>query len=393
MVRAIFKNLVIAAAGAFPDDCPSEQAAKDWAKLRQGRFSTDLDDSVTHLICTDEEFKDKQRNRRSTLALYGRTPICFQDMAGLIIIMSLCLERANHHLSSLVKQAERGKRKIHIVSWDWYRFSCTHNKKLREKNYDFSAMRAKEKERFRKQHELERRARNSMIGETWVNPDLYHICTDKSFFEYKIDLFRTSEDEYGALHEKYELCLFESHAKPHLYWFGVKLFHKKDSGKWYARGIERTSPTPGNLKHEFQQFVKFFELKTSVRWWDRVIKAGTLEKVFFNYSPPTRGKPVGGSMKGDLYDKCLRSNKSRLRRWADLFDDELPADLQIEDAAKDILENIIDEVCAFLEANSLLGDEASNKLSIEAAKPIIKSSADGEDWDELHDTTIIKKPH
>ncbi|OHW93554.1 brct domain-containing protein [Colletotrichum incanum] len=263
MVRAIFKNLVIAAAGAFPDDCPSEQTAKEWAKLRQGRFSSDLDDSVTHLICTDEEFKDKQKNRR-------------------------------------IKQAEKGKRKIHIVSWDWYRFSCTHNKKLREKNYDFSSTRVKEKEKFRKQHELERRARNSMIGETWVNPDLYHICTDKTFFEYKIDLFRTSGDEYGALHEKYELYLFESHAKPHLYWFGVKLFHKKDSGKWFVRGIERTSLTPGNLKHEFQQFIKFFELKTSVRWWDRVIKAGTHEKIFFNYSPPTRGKPVGGSMKGDL---------------------------------------------------------------------------------------------
>ncbi|KAK1998266.1 hypothetical protein LX36DRAFT_719135 [Colletotrichum falcatum] len=354
MVRGIFKDLVIAAAGGFPGDCPNEQAAMEWTKLRKGRFSSDLDDSVTHLVCTDEEFKDRKKNGR-------------------------------------IKQAEKGKKRIHIVSWDWFRFSCTHNKKLREKQYDFSATRAKEKEKHRKQLKIQQKNRNATIGQTWMNPELYRIFTDKTLFEYKIDLFRTSEDEYGALHEKYELYLFESHAKPRLYWFGAKLFHKKDSGKWQARGIERTSLTPAGFQQEFQHFVKFFELKTSVRWWDRVIKAGTREKVFFNYSPPIGGKPVGGSMKGDLYDRCIWSNKRWLRRWAELFGDDLPANLQIEDEAKKILENSEDEAGEFLEVRPRCGDEKSYELQHRAAGSITDHSSDNKTEDELDETTVAGK--
>ncbi|KAJ0168312.1 hypothetical protein CTA2_7630 [Colletotrichum tanaceti] len=293
-------------------------------------------------------------------------------------------------IAAAVKNAEKCKRKIHIINWDWYRFSCTHNKKLREKDFDFSATRAKEKERFRKERELEQRARNSMKGEKWVNPDLYHVCTDKSFFEYKIELFRTSEDEDGAHHEKYQLYLFESHAKPHLYWFGVKFLKKKDNGRWWPHASERTSPIPGSLRQHFQQFLKFFELKTSIRWWDRIIKAGTREKIFFNYSPPTRGKPVGGFLTGDMYDKCLRSNKGWFHRWADLFGDDLPADLQIEDAAKKILADIIDESCAFLEAASLLGGEEFIQASQETdGSSISGASSDSKVCDEPPEMSVM----
>ncbi|WYZ40156.1 hypothetical protein EsH8_IV_000497 [Colletotrichum jinshuiense] len=155
---------------------------------------------------------------------------------------------------------------------------------------------------------------------------------------------------------------------PRLYWFGAKLFHKKDSGKWQARGIERTTATPGACKLQFDQFTKFFELKTSVRWSDRVIKAGTREKSFFTYSPPTRGKPVGGSMTGELYYKCIKSNKSWFRRWTDLFGDDLPVDIQMEDAAQETLEDIIDEACAFLEAEELLRHDSSGGLQQETKK-------------------------
>ncbi|KAK1971896.1 hypothetical protein LY78DRAFT_699021 [Colletotrichum sublineola] len=354
MVKGIFKDLVIAAAGDFPDDCPNEQAAKEWTKLRKGRFSSHLDDSVTHLVCTDKDFKDRKKNRR-------------------------------------IKQADKGKRKIHIVSWDWFRFSCTHNKKLREKHYNFSATRAKEKEECRQQLKIQQKARNALIGQTWMNPDLYRIFTDKTLFEYKVDLFRTSKDEYGALHEKYELYLFESYAKPRLYWFGAKLFHKKDSGKWQARGIERTSLTPGGFKQEFRHFVNFFELKTSVRWWDRVIKAGTREKIFFNYSPPICGKPVGGSMKGDLYDKCIWSNKRWLRRWAELFGDELPVNLQIEDATQKILDNTNDEAGEFLEARQVCDDEASGELQHGAAESIANNSSEIKTGEGFDGTTAIYK--
>lgn len=81
------------------------------------------------------------------------------------------IRKANHtSLVSLVKHAECSTRKVHIINWLWFEFSCTHNKKLREKDYDFSAMRAEKRERLRKQREREQRARNTMIGETWINP-------------------------------------------------------------------------------------------------------------------------------------------------------------------------------------------------------------------------------
>lgn len=65
MVRAIFKDLVIASAGSFPDGITIERA-KSWTEMRKGLFVSDMDDSVTHLLCTDEEFKAKKRINRST---------------------------------------------------------------------------------------------------------------------------------------------------------------------------------------------------------------------------------------------------------------------------------------------------------------------------------------
>ncbi|OHE96082.1 hypothetical protein CORC01_08619 [Colletotrichum orchidophilum] len=325
MVRAVFKNMIIAAAGAFPSDCPSEHAAKEWTEQRGGRFSSDLDDSVTHLICTDEDFKIKYKQIRIKEA-----------------------ERRNRR---------KGSKKIRILSWDWFRFSCTRNRRLRIRDYDFSAMRTKENERMRK-------FRAAALAYKWIHPDLFRIWKDKSSFEYKVDLFRTSEDEDGALHEKYELYLFESHAsKPHMYWFGAKLFHKKDDGKWHERGIERPNISSSLFKTEYARFRKFFELKTGIRWEDRVIKAGTREKILFSYSPPTDGKPVGGKMTGALYDKCVSSNRAWLRRWTDLFGDELPLDIQIGDECKNILNGIIDRVCASLEMDTKVEDECKDILN------------------------------
>lgn len=85
--------------------------------------------------------------------------------------------------------------------------------------------------------------------------------------------------------------LFESHAEPRLYWFGAKLYQKKDDGVWRFRAIERTSATCGVFKTEFEHFKNFFEIKTKYRWCDRVLKAGTGEKTDFSYTPPVRTAP------------------------------------------------------------------------------------------------------
>lgn len=236
--------------------------------------------------------------------------------------------------------------------------------------------------------------------------DLFRVATDDKYhFRYEIQLFRTIEDKYVTTHDKYEAyvsaiissmahpplpvhypgscCLpitfwqiFESFAKPRLYWFGVKMFQKTDNGPWRFRGYDRPGMTSGVWETEYHRFQDFFKLKTEVEWRDRVIMAGTTEKIHFSYTPPvstsffrpavlavrpeastpilkliadakvqTRGKPVGGSLRYRNYDECARRNRKLRIRWAELFGDELPADLAIEVAVKKILKDTINEAC------------------------------------------------
>lgn len=58
MVRQIFKGRVLAAAGPLPGQLTVDNL-KRWTALRKGHFSEDLDDTVTHLLCTRDQFKKK----------------------------------------------------------------------------------------------------------------------------------------------------------------------------------------------------------------------------------------------------------------------------------------------------------------------------------------------
>jgi hypothetical protein len=58
MVRQIFKGKVIAAAGPLPGQLTVENLRK-WTAARKGRFSEEMDDSVTHLLCTEDQFNRK----------------------------------------------------------------------------------------------------------------------------------------------------------------------------------------------------------------------------------------------------------------------------------------------------------------------------------------------
>ncbi|KAF9877363.1 hypothetical protein CkaCkLH20_05063 [Colletotrichum karsti] len=300
MVKAIFKDLVIAAAG--PNEHKIEDL-KSWAALRKGRFTEKMDGDVTHLLCTDEQFKNRKKNER-------------------------------------IKEAhKRGKKAVHVVHIDWFTFSCTDNRKLPFKDYNFKATMEKEQEKLKQQQEEERRIRAQMLQAYWIDPDLYHVYTDKKHFRHEVQLFRTLRNEDGALHEKYELYLFESHAMPRLYWFGVKLYQKKDDGIWRSRGVDRSSPTPDVFIPQFDKFKAFFRLKTGYGWRERVLKAGTGGETDFSYTPPTRGKPVGTNLTVFYtYDESVRFNVELRLAWAELFDDELPADFKAEVAMKGILE-------------------------------------------------------
>lgn len=58
MVRQIFKNRVIAAAGPLPGQLTVDNL-KRWTSMRKGAFSDNLDETVTHLLCTEEQFRKR----------------------------------------------------------------------------------------------------------------------------------------------------------------------------------------------------------------------------------------------------------------------------------------------------------------------------------------------
>lgn len=58
MVRAIFKNVVLATAGPLPGQFTEDNLAR-WMAFRKGTFSAELHDDVTHLLCTAELFKER----------------------------------------------------------------------------------------------------------------------------------------------------------------------------------------------------------------------------------------------------------------------------------------------------------------------------------------------
>lgn len=77
--------------------------------------------------------------------------------------------------------------------------------------------------------------------------------------------------------------LWESNAKPHLYWFTAKFLKRKgDSQPVY----HRPSRCSGKWRHEMDLFMDFFRIKTGIEWQDRVLREKTMPGSFFQYSPP-----------------------------------------------------------------------------------------------------------
>lgn len=77
--------------------------------------------------------------------------------------------------------------------------------------------------------------------------------------------------------------LFESNAKPHLYWFAAKFWRKKRDNK---PSCYRPTTCSGLKAEHYRLFTSFFRKKTGVEWCDRVVEAGTGRKGLFRYMPP-----------------------------------------------------------------------------------------------------------
>ncbi|CVL01112.1 uncharacterized protein FMAN_10293 [Fusarium mangiferae] len=253
MVAQIFKNRVISAAGPLPGQLTVENL-KRWISLRKGVFIDDFDETVTHLLCTKEQFDKK--------------------------------------LPKVKKALKLGKG-IHIVHCDWFEYSTVKNKKLPEADYSMRSLIAKENAKKREKARIEKGIRNA---EKFVNTNRFHLYRDRLNFVYQVDLTRDNEFT-GEFGQKYTLCLWESNAKPHLYWFTAKFLKQKGSSQPM---YHRPSPHEGKWRVEMELFMDFFKKKTGIAWEDRVSLAQTMPSSYFQYEPPSRGKPIGRRLKHDI---------------------------------------------------------------------------------------------
>lgn len=127
---------------------------------------------------------------------------------------------------------------------------------------------------------------------------MFHIYRDREYFSYQVDITRNDEVS-GELGQRYTLyvslplrfagCvlnlaqLWESDAKPHLYWFVAKFLKRKGSSqpRYY-----RPSSCSGKWRDQMDCFMEFFKIKTGIEWQDRVLMQGTMPGSYFQYTPP-----------------------------------------------------------------------------------------------------------
>ncbi|SPQ26141.1 e3e54035-b881-4713-b636-979b6256acb3 [Thermothielavioides terrestris] len=227
--KPIFRGLTIAAAGDLGGGQWTDANIARWVGLREGSFVRDMSEAVTHVVCSADEFKRR---------------------------------------GSIVKEALKRLNTCEIVTLDWLEDSMHKRKRLPEDPYSHVQALKRERERERRRlavlKGLEKAVRE-------VNPYLYHLYRDYTFFEYQV------------LHES-------NNPKPHLYWFVARFYKKKGDPQ---PKVHRPSHAPGIFAREFALFESFFQIKTGIPWEQRLIKAGTTSKSFFQYQPPTGGKPVG----------------------------------------------------------------------------------------------------
>ncbi|KLU89082.1 hypothetical protein MAPG_08058 [Magnaporthiopsis poae ATCC 64411] len=232
-VKQIFLGLKIAIAGdlGWPDE-----KIKAWITLRGGEMVPDIDESTTHLKAL---------------------------------------------------RLGKGKKGCRVVHKDWLEYCCQEGKLLREGQYLLRHnMRAeeaiaRETKKMEKGRELEECGR-------FVNEAMYRVYTDETGFQCKASISRDDEAN-GILGERFDLTLFESRAKPHLYWFAAKHYKKKGSSR---TSYYRPSSSCQTYQHELALFKSFFLNKTGVRWEDRASPT-CAEEGCFRYIHPTRSLPVG----------------------------------------------------------------------------------------------------
>ncbi|KAL6913049.1 hypothetical protein ACHAPO_005000 [Fusarium lateritium] len=275
MPSQIFKGKIFAAAGPLPGQFTVDNV-KRWTSLRKGVFLDDFDETVTHLLCTREQWDDKVPR---------------------------------------IKQALKRHKNFPIIHCDWFEFSTVNEKRLPERDYSMRSLQAKLNA---KRREKERWEKGIQQGKKFVNTNFYHLYRDRLNFVYEVDITRNDEAT-GEIGQKYTLYLWESNAKPHLYLFAARFLKRKGSTQ---PSYHRPSPYEGLWRKEMDLFMDFFKKKTGIDWQDRVSLANTQPSAYFQYTPPAKGRPIGRRLRHDL-DYCREINAEILGLpWPPVEDSE-----------------------------------------------------------------------
>ncbi|KAF3059282.1 putative brct domain containing protein [Daldinia childiae] len=234
----------ISIAAPLGDDWDYVNVAR-WTTWNGGIFCNVVDKDVTHVLATPEQYEAK---------------------------------------ISTIQQAI--KFKAHIVTKDWFEDSLRKRRHLNEEDYSLENIDKEDKAKKEREAKAQKGIKEA---ESFVNTNLHHIYRDDTYFAYEITLTR-NDKESGNIGQKYQLYLWESNAKPHLYMFAAKFYKKPRDSR---PSIYRPRETGVCLEMALRDFVVFFYQKTGIHWNNRIVKAGTTDKSKFQYKPPTGGKPVG----------------------------------------------------------------------------------------------------
>ncbi|KAI0535197.1 hypothetical protein GGR58DRAFT_519557 [Xylaria digitata] len=240
----IFKNCIVSIADDLDDDDWREEKVKQWVSYWGGKFSPTVDANVTHLLCTERNFKRKITPVRVALKNKG-TRVVLRDWLEDSINKKMCLKTLPYQLDEKAKQEQKKRRQV---------------------------------------EKIEKMSKNA---DKYVDERFWHVYRDGTHFEYQIQLTRNDE-ESGNVGEKHLVTLWESNAKPHNY-MCTTLFTKP------KRKANRCAifDSPVGLDMALKKFKSFFRKKAHISWDDRVEMKGTTGPEHFQYEPPSGGKPVG----------------------------------------------------------------------------------------------------
>jgi hypothetical protein len=170
MVRQIFKKCVIAVAGPLPGQYTT-QNLKRWIQIRKGRFTDKFDETVTHLLCTNEQYEAKIPRGKCNKQLgypmlsihsyflflfYGRGPRTRRRLSWL----------TKSWFVFTVKEALALGKRFKLVDLGWFEFSCVLNHKEPENKYLMTSISAKQNAEKREKRRIEKGIRD---GEKFVN--------------------------------------------------------------------------------------------------------------------------------------------------------------------------------------------------------------------------------